>query len=157
MVSRNHRLNNHQIAALKEAKSYDDLAIVGMEVLKSMPSPICQVCGPISSGGFGSIKKNLEAFDKVIQKLVDQGMSVFDQMPFEDSMQRIRSLDTGSAEDTNNKLLKGFYLPIFESGLINTLYFIPGWESSHGATWERKQASRLGIRIVDLQKDFLDS
>jgi len=113
-----------------------------------MPKPIIQVCGPIGTGGLGSVDKNLNAFNNTIIKLQNEGLIVFDQMPFEEPMQKFKE-----------KLLKGeylesiltdFYLPIIESGFISKFYFMPGWESSHGANWEYKEAQRLGIPITYL-------
>jgi len=142
---------------LKNAKEYRELAIVALNVLANMPKPIGQVCGPISTGGLGSIEKNLEVFEKTVHKLIDQGNNIFNQMPFEEPMQDIRKNSKKvHPQETNLELLEEFYNPVFESGYVEVLYFIPGWESSQGAKWEREQARRLGIKIIDLPKDFLE-
>ena len=136
------------IAALETAQSFAELSQVAMKVLKRMPQPVGQVCGPISSGGLRSIEKNLKQFDETIAELISHGNTVFDQVPFEKYIFRL--IETGRGTRDKDQLLKEFYLPLFESGLVSTFYFIPGWESSNGAKWEYQQAKRLGIRIVYL-------
>ncbi len=119
---------------------------IAFRVLSRMPQPIEQVCGPISTGGRGSLLANLIAFNEVIVELQAQGKHVFDQMPFEQPMQRVKA---GLPLDQYPTiLLDEFYLPIFESGLIQKLQFMPEWESSFGARWEHAQAERLGIEIA---------
>lgn len=133
-------------AALPAATSFSNLAVIALSVLSRMPQPVSQVCGPISTGGLGSVEKNLAVFDTAIDRLIKQGIVVFDQMPFEVHFFRI--MENGQATRQNNTLLNEFYLPIFESGHVSRLYFIPGWESSKGANWEHQQAQRLGLEIV---------
>ena len=139
---------------IKECRSYEDMKNVALDMLDKMPKPIVQVCGPISSGGKGTIQKNIEMLEYAMQKLMEQGVNVFNQAPFEEPMQRIKAGNNKNSEESNQELLDKFYLPVFKSGLINTLYFLPGWQSSFGARWERIQAERLGMEIIDLPKDF---
>ena len=87
-------------------------------------------------------------------KLINQGINIFDQAPFEEPMQRIKAESGKSVRESNQELLDKFYLLLFQSGLITTFYFLPGWESSFGASWERRQAKELGIEIIDLPEDF---
>lgn len=117
-----------------------------------MPKPIGEVCGPITSGGRGSIEKNLAVFSAAIKKLISHGKNIFNQMIFEDNLKKIWE---GGNRD-NDTLLQDFYLPIFESGFIKTLYFLPDWQTSYGARWEHAQGKRLGIEIVYLPDDFAD-
>ena len=131
--------------ALREATTYKQLLEVALCVLARMPEPRAQVCGPISTGGAGSVEENLKRFDQVIEKLQKENIEVFDQIPFEIPMQKIKTLN--KVEGYDNNLLNDFYLPIFESGLVYKFYFLPDWESSTGATWEHEQARRLGLEI----------
>ncbi len=103
-------------------------------------------------GGKGSIEANLEEFNNQIKKLQDKGLNVFDQMPFEEPMHRllIEFLKTRSKNEYMDSILTEFYLPLFESGYIKELYFLPDWQSSNGAKWEHEQAKKLGIKIVYL-------
>jgi hypothetical protein len=136
------------IAALKDVVTLSELHLIGARVLGRMPSPIVQVCGPISTGGFGSIIANMQAFTETIQALQGKGLSVFDQMPFEVPMQKLKlHLAPGEYLEA---ILTDFYQPLFESKKINAFYFMPDWQSSHGALWEHEQALKLGIDIVYL-------
>ena len=131
---------------VKQAKDFKELYVIAEKILKIMPRPIVQVCGPIGTGGLGNVEDNLKAFDKTIRYLQAKGLNVFDQMPFEWPMQDLKKKVTDGA----NTILQDFYLPLFESGKIKTLYFIKGWETSYGANWEHDQAKRIGIDIVYL-------
>lgn len=132
---------------IDNAKSMKDLYIVAERVMKRVPEPRIQVCGPISTGGKGSIDANLEVFNEKIKELQDIGLNVFDQMPFESQIYNLIHVFEKQGEYME-AILTDFYLPIFESGYISELYFLPGWESSHGAKWEHEQAERLGIKII---------
>ena len=130
---------------LERVSSYREMRDIAFRVLQRIPRPTTQVCGPISTGGAGSIEKNVARLGKAIDHLHKNGHNIFNQLPFEDSMQRVRRIEGGSYSVT---LLEEFYLPIFESTFIQTLYFLPDWQSSRGATWEHDQAERLGLQIV---------
>ncbi len=134
--------------ALKRTNSFGGLCGIALTILQRMPQPVGEVCGPISTGGQGSLEANLQVFSDTIDQLVAQKKVIFDQIPFEDHIFRI--VNTGWGKRQNNQLLKEFYLPIFESGFVRTLYFIPDWQSSKGATWEHTQGQRLGMEIVYL-------
>ena len=132
----------------KAARSYKKLLAVALRVLERMPEPVCFVCGPISTGGAGSKKKNVAVFRQHIAQLKKEGWNVFDQMPFEKALWRLFAL-YGNNED---KLLDEFYLLLFKSGKLGIFHFIPGWKTSQGATWEHAQARRLDIRKQYLKK-----
>ena len=140
--------------ARRSAKTYVELGQVGLTVLRRMSmgvgtKPIGQVCGPISHGGLGSVAANLRVFSEWIERLQDKRIAIFDQVPFERDMFRIwhENGGTDGEGNSNDALLVGFYIPLFESGLIKKLYFIPGWSESYGSLWEHRQARRLGIAI----------
>ncbi|PIR69487.1 MAG: hypothetical protein COU47_02840 [Candidatus Niyogibacteria bacterium CG10_big_fil_rev_8_21_14_0_10_46_36] len=101
------------------------------------------VCGPISTGGSGSVEKNLERFHAVIDALRDERVRIFSQMFFENKLFKMK---TWPSYKGGIQLLEEFYRPIFESGFIYRMYFMPNWQTSMGATWERGEAQRLGIR-----------
>lgn len=135
------------VEQLAHARTFEDLRQIATRVLRRMPQPIAQVCGPISTGSTGTIGENLERLHGAIEKLKANGVSVFNQVPFEMPMQRIKSYRPDAGNVT---LLNEFYLPLFKSRFVDTLYFLPGWESSQGASWEHEQALRLGLDIVYL-------
>jgi hypothetical protein len=131
---------------IKKAESIRDLFIVAGRIMNRIPEPRVQVCGPISTGGKGSIDANLEVFNNKIKELQTEGFNVFDQMPFEEPMHKM--MLRFSKEEYMESILIDFYLPIFEGGYINELHFLPDWQSSHGANWEHKQAEKLAIKII---------
>ncbi len=133
---------------LEEAKSFKDLFVIAKRVIYRMPHPLVQVCGPIATGGLGSIEANLNAFNETIKELQAEGKSVFDQMPFEDPMQKLKTMIEN--KDYMNTIFTDFYYPIFDSGLISELYFMPNWNTSVGATKEHDKAKESGIKIVYL-------
>ncbi len=137
---------------LAKAQSFDALSKIAMRILERMyrivrPNPIIQVCGPISSGGAGSRVLNLHIFQGAIERLVFEGIEVFNQMPFENDLFRITRTQIATEGIT---LLEKFYLPIFRSGIIKELYFLHDWESSFGANWEYARAMELNIPVVIL-------
>ncbi|PIR68152.1 hypothetical protein COU49_02245 [Candidatus Nomurabacteria bacterium CG10_big_fil_rev_8_21_14_0_10_35_16] len=116
---------------LEKAKSVADLYIIAKRIISRIPKPFVQVCGPIGTGGLGSIEANLKLFNKAIKKLQNQGINVFDQMPFEKPMQKLHDKSVAKGKYPEN-ILTDFYCPLFESGLISTFYFLfktPGFSS----------------------------
>jgi hypothetical protein len=130
---------------LSSARSINEVYAVAVSVLSKMPESVAQVCGPISSGGRGSIEENLKYLNQVIFDLQEKGVAIFDQMPFEETIHRIINDETTNQKYEN--ILYDFYEPLFTLNRIKTLYFVPGWESSRGANWEHNKASELGITI----------
>lgn len=134
---------------LEKVESVGDLYIIAQSIISRMPKPFVQVCGPVATGGLGSIELNLNIFNETIKKLQKQELVVFDQMPFEESMQRLKNKSDSKGEIIDS-ILKDFYYPIFESGFVSAFYFMPNWESSFGAKCEHQKAQELGIKIVYL-------
>jgi hypothetical protein len=130
---------------LDTTKSIREVCDFALQIIDRMPDDVAQVCGPITSGGKGSIEANLEYLNFSIQEAQKKGLHIFDQMPFEQTLHRILREQT----DAENKesILFDFYEPLFESKKIKKLYFVPDWESSHGANWEYKKAKELGMEI----------
>lgn len=132
---------------IEKAQSIKDLYIIADRIMNRIPKPRIQVCGPILTGGKGSINANLEVFNNKIKELQEKNLNVLDQMPFEDPMHKMM-LNFSKKDEYMESILTDFYLPIFEGNYINEVHFLPDWQSSYGATWEHEQASRLGIKIV---------
>ena len=149
--------SNEALGKIKKAKSYGELLGIARDVLEIIHhqnplKPIAMLCGPISTGGVGSRKANLAIFCRAIDRISANGLLVFSQMPFEDDMERIYKSDPALQ---GLILLEQFYLPIFESGLVKLLCFLPGWEKSVGANWEHEQAKRLKIPIIYLSEYYI--
>jgi nucleoside triphosphatase len=146
---------NHLKEQATQASSFKELGKTALAVLNVMPHPIGQVCGPLSNGGKSSmanIKINTDRFHSTVKALIDSGYNIFDQIPFQEYCLKIAG-PTWTAEH-NQQLLDDFYIPIFESGLVSTFYFMPNWQSSAGATWEHDTLTKLGANIVYLEPDY---
>ncbi len=116
---------------------------IAFQVLLAMPPKAAMVCGPMTSGGAGSLTENLKRFGRAIDILAATSENVFTQLPFENSMKVLREHST--YYKGGDHLLDAFYLPIFRSRLITRLYFLPDWGSSYGATWEHERAEEIGL------------
>ncbi|MFZ2150791.1 MAG: DUF4406 domain-containing protein [Candidatus Absconditicoccaceae bacterium] len=138
--------------AIDKAQTYNELFDIAIDFIPRMPQPLIQFCGPISTGGKGLIESNLAELDKAILFFAVKGVSIFDQIPFEEPMQRIKS----SKQNYNYDLLNQFYVPIFQSGYIKKFVFLPGWESSVGARWEHDWAKKYGIKIEYLPNNWYE-
>ena len=151
-------INEDQKTRINEAINFQELLLVGMEVLNNTIAHhgegLVEVCGPISTGGVGSREGNLEIFSDVVDRLKNDGHIIFDAVIFEKKIDRLTPLFMEEDEDYCWALLNEFYLPIFESGAIEKFFFIHGWESSTWTTWEMEQAKRLDIPFVLLSERF---
>jgi len=142
-------MNEEHYNSIEIATSYAQLSEIALSVLKIIPEPVGQVCGPITSGGRGSFEANIKHFTNAINSLESRGINIFSQMPFEDKMQELKVV-----EGYNWPVLHEFYQPIFESNLVRKLYFLPDWQESRGSCWEREQADKNKIEVIDLDDSF---
>ncbi len=126
-----------------EAISYKELTDIAFSILYRMPQPVGMVCGPISTGGAGSIEENMRILQAYVDILIEKGLNIFDQLPFEEPMLRI--LKNRNKESYDYNLLEEFHYPIFKSGLIRNLFFIPLWHTSIGTNWEYEHGQRFGM------------
>lgn len=134
--------------------SFEEAADLALEIIREMPAPRCQVCGPISTGGLGSIAANSVAFRFAVDLLRARGENPFDQMPFEGLFVRlVKEWQAAGGTGYCLPILEVFYRRVFESGLITKMIFLPGWESSFGARWERHHSWQAGLETFDLTDD----
>lgn len=118
---------------------------IAERILERMPEGVAQVCGPIATGGLGSLEANLDVFNQAIKKLQASGVHVFDQMPFEMPMQKLKK-DLKPGEYAYS-ILDDFYLPLMNQEKIKTFYFMPTWQTSKGAQWEHDLITKMGKEI----------
>ena len=130
---------------IRQAETFEELLVVARRIIERVPNPACMVCGPITTGGMGSQRANVKILTTVIDDLRAEGKNVFNQLIFEAAMMRIK--ETPYYKGALH-LLETFYRPVFRSGRLKKLYFVPAWGSSFGASWEHEEARRLGIEIV---------
>ncbi len=163
MMAKNHIMENNdhwteiEKQALKGVTTFEDMLPIAITILKRMTElgkPTHQVCGPISTGGRGSVQANSEYFKNAIRVAQERGLVVFDQFPFQEKMAELAAPFEARKEYCND-ILHVFYRGIFKSGLIDTMLFLPDWQSSKGATWERNEAKELGITIKDYPEEWL--
>ncbi|MCR4311476.1 MAG: DUF4406 domain-containing protein [Candidatus Taylorbacteria bacterium] len=133
---------------VNRATTMPELLAIALDILGRMPDPVSLVTGPITTGGKGSVSENMEVFKVYISKLQKEGRTVFNQLPFEHAFSELAKK---SALEYYTPILDDFFLPLFKSGKISEMCFIPGWESSTGARWESGVADELGIKKAFLQ------
>jgi len=143
---------NDDIEKLDHATTYEAMRTVAEGLLRRIPPPVVQVCGPISTGGLGSVEKNLAAMERAVRFLQARGHHVFCQTPFETPIQRLHLKQAQSGYPVD--LLSNFYEPLFKAGLIHEFHFLPGWKDSYGARWEMDQALHLNIKVVRFPLDW---
>jgi len=141
--------DHSEIAA---ACTYEALRDIALRILHRMPPGVSMVCGPISTGGLGSIEKNLIRFGRAIELLAGCNVNVFTQIPFEDALKRTRG--DGLPYKNGLALLETFYYPIFSSGRVARLCFLPDWQSSFGTQWEHGCAEELNLTRAYFQENF---
>lgn len=137
---------------MSRSLSFEELCEVAFSVLRCIPGGAIMICGPMTTGGLGSLHMNLARFRTVTNLLALRIPNIFTQLPFEDAMQRIKQRD-GYYKGPEH-LLDAFYGNIIDSGLLVSLYFLHDWETSDGARWEHERGLRKGLKIKYLRREF---
>lgn len=125
-------------AQLPLIDSLPDLGRMGIKMaahLKLQHRYVAIVCGPMTTGGLGSLDANMARHALGQQRLRKLGIVVFNQAPFQEAI--IRLTDHHNSTEYDMRILEDFYRPIFLSRHITHAWFLPGWEGSKGAAWER--------------------
>jgi hypothetical protein len=154
----NDHWTNEEIEALRSVSTYEETADVAVRILDRMATnghQVVQICGPMSTGGLGNFKKNMARFKKAIDSASEHGLSVFNQLPFQDAIIRISSFDENGGGQYDMAILEVFYRKVFESGHVKKTLFLPDWQSSKGAKWERELVTRLGIPVEEYPIEWL--
>lgn len=144
-------MTTEELAAYQSATSYREAASVAVlylrRVKKEAGRPLVQVCGPISTGGLGCRTRNIERLRLAMYGCMHQGLPIFNQLMFEDMVARF---SPGHGHESYDwKILEEFYRSVMYSYLIGTLYFLPSWQTSKGATYERALGEELRLTIAD--------
>ena len=143
--------------ALEKISSWDDMIPVALGILRRMSAlekPIVQICGPMTTGGRGSLAANMAFFKRAQLVASNHGLVIFDQTPFQDAMIRLSS-EWGKRQEYCTPILEVFYRGVFQSGHVSALYFLPGWEGSVGSRWEREEGARLSLTILEYPMEWL--
>ena len=148
---------DHRLAA--SCKNVGDLAHLGIALLRELSSKgaIAQLCGPMSTGGLGSRSANLSVFSQCIHISREQGLLVFNQLPFQGALHQLTA--DFSPEEKATTILECFWRPVFEAQIVSAAYFLPTWDTSRGAIWERKLVQVLPrIQLKDFpEKWYLEA
>lgn len=148
-------LSNGEKKLIESSISFGELAKIALGLITKLPQPLAQVSGPISTGGKGDVKENLKEFDDLIKLLKSNNINVFDQVPFENTIGKIKDVWHKEGNDGYcMPILEDFYRPIIKSGHIKYFFFLPDWETSYGAKWERKECKQHNVRIIDLPENW---
>jgi len=150
-------MNQVYVNAMASATTMRGLVPTAMAMLREISNngqiPVSQVCGPISTGGLGSLDKNLAVFKLTIRLLQEKGEVIFDQTVFQDAITRITKHHPNNAE-YRTEILKDFFRDIFSSGFVKKGVFIPGWRSSVGSRWEHGLLCTLHITREELSRKW---
>lgn len=143
------------------ADSFSELLAHAMPSLTSMGEAVGIVCGPISTGGRGTIEENLRAFGKIIDALQEHGLTIFDQRPYEDAIFALRTRwlneDPTRQDAYCMPILDEFYHPLYTEGPVTLGWFMPDWQSSRGARWEHDLLLRKGADIRYLDPEWTEA
>jgi len=148
----NNYWKNKDYLSLEKTETFSEIGEVALEVQLRMPDKICQICGPISTGGYGNIKQNIQIFSAAIQYFNSKEEIIYNQLPLEESLVRI--IKKLGSDYNPYDLLENIYRPLFQSGKLNRTYFIYNWESSQGSQWEHEEAYKNGLEIHYLNNKF---
>ena len=143
------------IPIVTAARGFSDLAEHTLKVIARVGKPVVMVSGPISTGGKGSRDENIKNYAKAIEYLRMKKIPVFDQVLIESLI----GFHAKAWQEKGNTgycipILEDLYKPIFRSGLVGKLMFMPDWQTSFGSRWERKTAAELAIDIEDFPPNW---
>lgn len=143
---------------LETVSTFEETAEVALTILARMSHPnreIAQICGPMSTGGLGNLRANMIRFQLAVDRALDNGLVVFDQIPFQQAIIRLCKLKKNNQTEYDWEILEIFYRQIFESGHVHRTLFLPGWQESIGARWERELVTKLGLIVEEYPTHWL--
>ncbi len=154
-------MNEHwtkaEIEALAQVASFEELAEIGVAIVTRMGTlgrEIVQVCGPMSTGGVGNLEANMARFRVAVDRAIENGLTVFDQIPFQEAMVRLCA-GLEMRDGYYWEILEVFYTRVFATGQLHRFLFLSGWEESVGAKWEREVAQGFGIAVEEYPHEWL--
>jgi hypothetical protein len=144
---------------LASSRDFNHIGEIVLKVLLRSTRSVTMVSGPITSGGTQCKNQNLERYRKAMKFVASQGKHVFNQLPGEQALKK--RFDHWMANRQNEAdycwpLLEGVYAPLFTSGRVERLAFMPNWHTSTGSKWEHDMASHYDISIEYLPGNWED-
>ncbi|KND51005.1 MAG: hypothetical protein AB202_01180 [Parcubacteria bacterium C7867-007] len=154
VVQHDHWTEEH-LARLDVHETFADAVTHGIEMLTELRKfgLVNQICGPMTTGGLGTLEANMDLFAYAVKMARERSYVTFNQIPFQKVIIRITDHHRGGPY--NMGILTNFYGPLFQSGLVQQLLFLPGWESSTGACKEREFAQEYGIPVMEYPEPWL--
>lgn len=131
---------------MEEVEDLKILAEREINRIEQMRQPVVRVCGPLTSGGPDNYENNARRLASAEKVLQSRGMTVW---TFGEAEEEI----FGKNYDPDN-IITYFHKPVFESGLIKEVYFLPRWNESNGAVQERKIADEAGLIIKEFPEEW---
>jgi hypothetical protein len=111
---------------------------------------VVRVSGPLTSGGYG-YDVNLKRFLVAQETLRAKGYAVFDYFEGNHDERQIVALELPWEE-----VMEHYHRPIIASGLLGTVFMMPKWRESNGATWEHDFAKELGLKIRPIPDSWFE-
>src|SRR3712207_5793403 len=105
-------------ASCDRCGSLRELADVAIGMLQRLQAQypgkvIHQLCGPMTTGGLGSLDLNMLVFQRAIDVARQNGLVVFNQLPFQKAMMRL--VDCSGRIGYPHALIDDFYYHVFWS------------------------------------------
>ena len=141
----------------KRAPTFRDLTEMALKDLRLLGGRAEIVCGPITTGGYNNVVVNLLVFNYAIEVLQNYGRPMFSQMPYEAGLADLEHewMLKNPGAPYCHPILTEFYDPLFRSKLIAQAWFLPGWETSKGSTWERERLTDYRVPVGDLPTGWM--
>ncbi|MBX9765144.1 hypothetical protein K2X83_00710 [Patescibacteria group bacterium] len=115
-----------------------------IEEMKQLPPPLVRIAGPLRTGGDG-YEINLQRLKTGEALLQSRGLTVFGYSgKYAEAIKAAYDLH-----------FTHFHIPILKTGLISSIFFLPKWQESGGASYERKLCDELGIEAGEITLDEL--
>lgn len=146
----------HHIEKAKTTREFKRIGELVCEVAEKMPKPLFMISGPMTTGGLGHYSKNIVLFQHAIEEALKEGVYVFNQTMLEEHLQRLVREWLACNPDSGycNHVLTDIYDVLLASGHLQGVYFLPGWETSRGARWERETAEKHSLAIYDYPEEW---
>ncbi len=142
---------SQEIITAEKIEILKTLASGAIERLKELPQPVVRVSGPLTSGGFG-YEENLRRFMLAQEKLRAKGYTIFDYFEGNHDERQIVDLEISDWKE----IMKHYHNPIMATRLITTVFMMPKWRESNGATWEHEFATTLGLQIRTIPDSWFE-
>ncbi|MEK7630140.1 MAG: hypothetical protein AAB432_02030 [Patescibacteria group bacterium] len=123
-----------------------------LEVMRKLPGLTIQPSGPITTGGLGSKRKNMNRFVKTIRKMQADNFKVWNILPYEPAIDRLTKI---LKTTDSHWIMRDFYEPIILSELIDAMAFIDGWKGSKGARFENRLGKKRGLTMIYLPPHYV--